>query len=148
MLILLAGKYRGKRVVLLSVLPSGLLLVSGPYRLNGVPLRRVNASYVIATTTRVDLAGLKLKDELKTDKYYSAPKTAKPKRAANAKEGGENFFAAAKAKKAPISADKIAAQKEDDAQLLAAIKKTPLLAAYLRKPFSLSKGQTPHNMVF
>ena len=52
-LILLAGRFRGKRVVLLARDPKGPLIVSGPYKLNGVPIRRVDPAYVIATSTKV-----------------------------------------------------------------------------------------------
>jgi len=42
----------------LKSLVSGNLLVTGPYAVNGVPLKRVNPAYVLATSTKVALDGV------------------------------------------------------------------------------------------
>ena len=139
-LILLAGRFRGKRVVFLKQLESGLLLVSGPFKLNGVPLRRVNQAYVIASSTKVDISGVQVDAKL-NDAYFRREKAAKVK--------AEASFFADPANKAPIAETRVDDQKAVDKDLLEAIKKeNKLLPKYLSTTFSLSKGDKPHALRF
>jgi len=52
--IVLEGKFRGKRVVIVKSLQSGLVVVTGPASLNSVPLRRMSPAYLIATSVKFD----------------------------------------------------------------------------------------------
>lgn len=80
-LILLAGRFRGKRVILLKHLDQGVLLVTGPFKINGVPLRRVNARYVIATSKRVDVTGMDQKtiEKASASDYFTKEKSKEKK---------------------------------------------------------------------
>lgn len=141
-LIILAGKFRGKRVVFLKSLEDNTLLVTGPFKINGVPLRRVNARYVIATSTRVNVAGVKL------DKFTPAY-FAREKRTQDRKKTEQEFFEEGKLPvvKEP-KAERVADQKEIDSVLIEEIKKTNLLQEYLSSSFSLNRGDRPHLLKF
>merc|ERR1739847_178303 len=139
-LILVAGRHRGKRVVFLKQLESGLLLVTGPFKINGVPMRRVNQKYVLPTTTKLDI-NVSIPDRV-DDKYFGRVEL----KAHEGQDQGEIF----QSKKSTYSAS--AERKEDqkavDASILAAAKKIPHMVNYLGANFALRNGQNPHNMVF
>merc|ERR1719408_226677 len=107
-LILLAGRHRGKRVTFLKMLDSGLLLVTGPYKTNGVPLKRVNQRYCIGTSTKVgDLSKLDLAKF--SDDYFKREKSYRKEK------GEEAFFAEPTARELPAA--KQADQKKIDSQI-------------------------------
>merc|ERR1712167_387894 len=137
-LIMLAGHFKGKRVVFLKQLDSGLMLVTGPYKVNGVPLRRVPQSYVIATATKVNISKVNVPDTV-NDAFFQKPKTKK-------KKDDELFFE--KEKESTIDDSRKALQSQVDTALVAEISKTPLLKAYIGSKFSLKNGQKPHEMTF
>merc|ERR1712166_1528816 len=123
--ILLAGAHKGKRVVVLKQLASGLVLITGPMKLNGCPMRRVNQIYLLATATSIDVSAVALPETI-NDEYFKHAKAEKVKKA----EG-----------------DIFTSKKEEYKQLLEAIEKHPegaSLKAYFKATFMLSKGQYPH----
>lgn len=113
-------------------------LITKP-RLNGVPLRRVSQAYVIATSTKVDVAGLKVPESV-NDAYFAKAKSSK-----STKEG--EFFGEKGEKKA-FPEDKKSEQKTVDAPVLEAVKKVDNLAKYLKASWGLSKGDRFHELKF
>ena len=142
-LILLTGRFKGRRVIFLKQLKSGLLLVTGPYKINGVPLKRVNQAYVIPTSTNVAIGGLKI--DAINDDYFKRAKVVKTG------TGKDTIFKS----RSELSAEektKIDNKKKQvadlDKPLLEAIKKTEHLAQYLKSRFTLRNGTQVHELAF
>ena len=136
--ILLSGRFRGRRVVFLKKLESGLLLVTGPYKYNGVPLKRVNAAYVLPTNTKLKLDG-KVADSV-NDKLFLK------KLIKREKEG--DFFVDEKTKRERITEERKKAQNDVDTQVKKAVDEVPMMKEYLRNRFALKSGDKPHLMKF
>lgn len=147
-LILLSSGYRGKRVVCLQQLePSGLLLVTGPFIVNGVPLRRVNPRYVIATSTKLDVSGVDMTGL--SDKIFT--RTAKEKQAdrkMRTKDDTSMFVQQDAATQKVLPEERKKLQDQVDKALLASINKDKLLKQYLKTRFTLRANMAPHAMKF
>merc|ERR1711997_1430073 len=131
--IVLAGPHKGKRVIVLKQLASGLVLITGPMKLNGCPMRRINQIYLLATENALDVSGVKLPEHINDD-YF---KHAKPEKV--------------KKEEYKPSEQRKTDQAALDVEILEVIKKHPeasSLKAYLKATFHLSKGQYPHKMAF
>jgi len=140
-LILLTGPHRGKKVIFLKQLKSGLLLITGPYTINGCPMKRVHQKLVIATKTKLDLAAIQIPDRV-TDAYFRKPEKAR--------KSADNLYKVEKQSYVP-SSERKEDQKSIDKQILEAVVKRKdkrLFAAYLRSMFALSKKDYPHKMMF
>lgn len=141
-LVLLSGVYTGMRVIFLKQLPSGLLLVTGPFSVNGIPMRRVDQSYVIATSTVVDVSGV---DVSKFDDSYFK-RSDKTRKSTTDQEQFMETNAPSSGKK--LTEEMKSDQKAVDSAIVSVVAKDPMLKQYLRSKFTLHKGQFPHQMKF
>lgn len=142
-LILVAGRHRGKRVVFLKQLGTGLLLVTGPFALNGCPLRRVNQIYTIATKTRLKIKPVKIPSRINDD--YFRRKSLK-----NLKHREGELFDTAK-EEYTLSNERKEDQLAVDKQILKVIKASKekkSLKGYLETMFALKNKMYPHKMLF
>jgi len=143
--ILLCGRFRGKRVVCLKTLTSGMLLVTGPYKVNGVPLKRVNPAYVIPTSTNVDVKGCDVKDI--NDSFFAKTKVK------SGKKGESEFFNSNgdlemnAQEKSKMAAKKVT-QKKVDESLMKVVKATEHMVGYLKCRFTLRNSMRFHEMTF
>ena len=137
-LILLSGRFRGRRVVFLKKLESGLLLVTGPYKYNGVPLKRVNAAYVLPTNTVLKVGGDVAKSV--NDDLF--------KKVDIERKSEKDFFVEEKVKQGRITEERKKAQNDVDTAVKAAVDKVPMMKEYLRNRFALKSGDKPHLMKF
>lgn len=97
----------------------------------------MNAAYIIATSTKVDVSKV---DVSKVDDALFA-------RVGESQTKQEKFISENKTTK-PVTAERKAAQQAVDSALMAAIKPVAHLKSYLGARFSLTNGQKPHMLKF
>jgi len=120
-------------------------LVTGPYAVNGVPLRRVNPAYIIATSTKVALDGVTANIE---DDFFKCHSRFTKNELKNASELRLKTVESDKQGEAKWRSELKTVQKSVDAQLLANIKKVTHLSGYLGTRFTISNGVKPHELKF
>lgn len=113
---------------------SGLLAVTGPFKINGVPVKRVNQVYTISTSQKVDLKGVKT-DSI-TDETFKKDGVKKTR--------SHKFFEK-EAPKTTVSADRKKLQKEVDTALLNNIT-DDMMKKYIGARFTLTKSDAPQLM--
>ncbi|KER27698.1 hypothetical protein T265_05325 [Opisthorchis viverrini] len=149
--ILLGGRHRGKRVVSLGRQKStGLLLVTGPFRYNGCPLRRVHPNMVLATETRVDLGKFKVPLRVHSKEYFARKKLDK-KHNLDVQLGLSGTSDSVESKRFVPNEERKEDQRIIDEEVCKCIKAhadSRMLIKYLRSLFSLSKHDKPHAMQF
>jgi len=143
--ILVAGVHKGKRVVFLKRLDSGLCLVTGPFKINACPLRRVNQIYLIATSTKLPIGKVEVPAHINDD-YFRRTKAIRAK-----KEEGDIFEQ--KTEKYVPTEQRKEDQKKVDSQIIGVIKKSQpsyrkLMFAYLGSTFALRNRMYPHMLKF
>merc|ERR1712146_842094 len=122
------------------MLDSGLLLVTGPRKVNGVLLKRTMQTMTIATSAKADVSGV---DVSKIDDSYF--KRGKPAKLRTGQKASEREWYNDGYKKVKPEQDQIEMQEAVDK----AVKWTdPLMKKYLKCAFALSKKSVPHNMKF
>lgn len=105
-------------------------------------MKRVNQSFVIATSTKLDVSKVNIPDHI-NDEYFK-------KHVIKGKKAKSNIFKNDSERPA-VSEQRKADQKSIDKALIEVIrnhKEKQFLVGYLRSRFYLSKGQAPHNLVF
>ena len=142
---MLSGLNRGRRVVVLKTLASGNLLITGPYAINGIPLRRINPAYVIATSTKVSVEGVKVNID---DSFFKKSRRYTKNELKNASEIRQKNVETGNAADAKWRAELKNVQKSVDASLIESIKKVEHLRAYLGTRFTISNGTRPHELRF
>jgi ribosomal protein L14E/L6E/L27E len=58
----------------------GSSYISGPFKINACPMRRISQNFVIATSTKLDISGVKLPDTV-NDKYFKRNRQKRAKKA-------------------------------------------------------------------
>merc|ERR1712224_50428 len=136
-LIILAGRFKGKRVIFLRKIARGIL-VTGPSEINGVPICQINNAFVLTTTFKLDLSRVDLSQLDKTvHKFF----------------GSKNFDQLIDdrhktIKQSDFIRDLKNERKKLDTVIIARIEATPGLSSYLSASFTLKTGIKPHLLKF
>ncbi len=119
--------------------------MTGPYAVNGVPLRRVNPAYVLSTSTKVSLDGVNANVD---DAFFKSHKRYTKNELKNASDIRLKKVAEDKEGESKWRAELKNVQKAIDAKLVENIKKVEHLKGYLGTRFTITNATKPHELKF
>lgn len=126
-------------------MPSGLLLVTGPYSVNKVPLKVIHRRYVISTQAKIDVS--KVKVSVQDDYFPQGRKSQKKSIYRQSVSYSSKQDKKIHSRREPTDIE-VKTQQQVDQQVMSALEKVPQMADYLKSMFTLKTGEFPHLMKF